>query len=799
MSVVDFYPEHIIADLSKSGLEPGDLRARQLGPNEKHATNTPASVDGYVIPYFTWQQKPLPFYRARLYEWEPKYKQVANQPNHIYFPPGFAQLVLSPDCKCIILLEGEKKAACGVKHGYATCAVGGVDSWRNRIISMPKDTQLVQGKNNSVVAKLAAGAELQAHTDKLAVGMEDLIGLITQKKIPIVIIYDSDDKGKLNPDVQAAAALLGYELRHRGIPAKHIRQLILRPTAFYSEDKLGLDDFLVHPKLGPEMFEKQLQEVLSARSAFPRHPNPKGYINKKLQRSRMPRSDMQALATAVLCDLDSRGLRLRCPADDRLYYFHSLTHELLPVHFQLKQGFANSPFGVKLYRDYNLGAADYRILQWVETQFTGEEPIADVDPERVITVRGDAVYYQLSGGKMLKITGQNIFLLDNGTEDILFEATAVEPLDAIKVMAAIGKIEKLPPDQPMPSYWYDVLKDARIHASDGDNARRILALLYSISPWFYRWRGTQLPIEMMVAEPGAGKSTLYQLRLDILTGIPTLRNAPRDMRDWTASVAATGGLHVTDNVNMSNSQLRQELSDELCRIVTEPNPHIEARKLYSDNELVRTPVKAVFALTAVKQPFNNSDIIQRSIITQLDKGDAEVEYEAGWEQRQLAAHGGREGWIAFQAVFLKRLLARIQEKWNPQYKAKFRLINIEQLLMLAAEVYGWDPTWIPEYLEKTRNKSISESDWALEGLKAFADDHRSQYGDNNPTRRISAQDISAYFEGDDDFGGCTILANPRQLGKYIAQNRNMVSTIVGISEKGAPYANKTMYWVHTPK
>jgi hypothetical protein len=797
MSVVDFYPEHIVTDLSKSGLEPSDIRTRPLGPNEKHATNTPTSVDGYVIPYLSMEGKPLPFYRARLYEWDPKYKQVANQPNHIYFPPGFWQVANTRDTKCIILVEGEKKAACAVKHGYAACAVSGVDSWRNRIISMPKDTALVQGKNNTVVAKLAAGSELTERTDSLAVGMLELINLLIAKSIPLVIVYDSDDKGRIKPDVQAAAAILGYELRHRGVPAKHIRQLVLQPTKAYEEDKLGLDDFLVHPKLGPKLFAEQLQEVLDAKSAFPKHPNPKAYVNKKLQRSRMPRSDMQALSTAVLCDLDSRGSRLRCPADDRLYYFHSLTHELIPVHFMLNKGFANSPFGVKLYRDYNLGSADYRILQWLETQFTGEEPIAEVDPERVVTVRGDALYYQLSGGKMLKITADSVFLQDNGSDDILFEAGACEDLDKVKVMAALGEAQKL--SDPLPSYWYEVLKEARVKDTEDDRTRKILALLYSISPWFYRWRGTQLPIEMMIAEPGSGKSTMYQLRLDVLTGIPSLRNAPRDMRDWTASVAHTGGLHVTDNVNMSNSQLRQELSDELCRIVTEPNPHIEARKLYSDNELVRTPVKAVFALTAVKQPFNNPDIIQRSIITVLDKGDEEVEYEAGWEQRQLNRFGGREGWIAFQVVFLQRLLRKIRDKWDHGYRAKFRLINIEQLLMLAAEVYGWDPSWIPDHLEATKNKSISEADWALEGLKAFADDARAQGFENDGSRRYSAQDISAFFEGDEEFGGCSILVNSRQLGKYLTQNRNMISTIVGISEKGGKYANKTMYWVHTPR
>ncbi|WP_324001730.1 hypothetical protein, partial [Parvimonas micra] len=148
---------------------------------------------------------------------------------------------------------------------------------------------------------------------------------------------------------------------------------------------------------------------------------------------------------------------------------------------------------------------------------------------------------------------------------------------------------------------------ARVKDSEDDRDRKILALLYCISPWMYRWRGTQLPIEMMIAEPGSGKSTLYQLRLNIMSGVAKLRNAPKDLRDWTASVSGAGGLHVTDNVHMGDNSLRQELSDELCRVITAHNPVIERRKLYSDNDVVETPVKCVFAVTAIKQPFSNAD------------------------------------------------------------------------------------------------------------------------------------------------------------------------------------------------
>jgi hypothetical protein len=800
MSVVDMFPEEVRADFLESGIDPGQMRVRPLGPNERAATNTPSSVEGYVIPYPDIRGRPLPFYRVKLFNTEPKYKQLLNQPNHVYFPWGFSALFRDSAKlpRCVILTEGEKKAQCAVERGIPCAGLGGVDSWRNRLISIPKGSTLQQGRANSVVAKLPSGSEATEKTDSLATGMQDLIDLVLHYDIPLVICFDGDENGKVKADVQAAAAVLGYELRFRGIPSKNIRQLVLKPNSYYTQQKVGLDDFLTHDKHGIKAFQEQLGKVLDAPSAFPRHPNPKAFVNKRLQRTRMPRSDMQALSTAILCDLDTRGGRLRCPDDGRLYYFFRTAHQLIPVHFNLNKGFANSPFGVHLYRQYNLGQADQRLIDWVESQFTGEEPITDVDPERVVTVRGDAIYYQITQGRMLRITGDAIEPMDNGQKDILFESGVVEDVDETLLLKNITELNSQEVIQP---YWYETLKESRIpRQKDGEDYEiRTLALLYSISPWFYRWRGTQLPIEMMIGEPGSGKSTLFTLRLDILTGQPRLRNAPRDLRDWTASVAATGGLHVTDNVNLSNSQLRQELSDEICRIITEPNPAIEARKLYTDNELVQVPVKTVFAVTAVRQPFNNPDILQRAIITYLDKGDEEVTYEASWETKQLNRFGGREGWLAYQIVTAHRVLKLVDKQWDPKYQAKFRLINLEQLLRLCAQVYGWEDEWIAHHLEEVRDKSVATSDWALEGLTTFADIWR---GDpravNNKRMHFSAAEISAWALGDDDFNKCQMLINSRQLGKYIAQHKNLVSRIAGISALDGLIGNKVAYYAHEP-
>jgi hypothetical protein len=793
MSVTQLYPEFIADDLAKSGLEVSDINARPLTEAERHATSTPQNVDGYVIPYRGIGGNAVPFYRARLINWDPKYKQLADEPNHIYFPKGFWDE--SHDANYILFVEGEKKAACAAKHGFAAVAAGGVDSWSNKTVSLPKDAKLSKAKDGRIVAKLQAGLEDSGHSDELASGMKELIDLVIKKDIPIVICYDSDDRGKVAPNVQAAAARLGYALRFHGVPAKNIRQFIIEPPKGYLQDKIAIDDLLEHTQISANQLDRAIKRIIAKPSAFPRHPNPREYINKKLRRGRMVREQLQALATSILCDLDANGSRLYCRDDDELYYFSRTSKRLMRVSFKLNENFAKSDWGVYLYQNYNLSSADERILVWLEALFSGEDPIAEVNPERVIAVRDHAIYYQISSAQMIKVTSKVIRVLDNGSDDILFLSDAVEDLNKAEL---VQEINKLLEQDELPNYWYEVGKLTRIRDDEDFKQAKLLSYLYSISPWFYRWKGTQLPVEMMIGEPGSGKSTLFQLRLSIINGRPRLRNPPKDITDWGVSVGATGGIHVTDNVNMQNSLLRQSISDEMCRLITEPDPTIEKRKLYTDDDMVYIPVKTVFAITAVKQPFTAADIIQRSVITYMNKGDEAIEYVGDWAGMQLNRFGGREGWIAQQLVFLHRALDYIQKNWDKKYKAKFRLINVEQLLKVAAKLYGDESDWIVPYLEDSQADRIAENDKVLGGLRKFSEWAIYKVGKHNHSKRFTSKDISEWMLDQSDYANVGLLTNSRSLGHFMINNPNLLATVAGITAS-TPKNNAKAYVVHEPK
>lgn len=788
-------------DLQKSGLVASDMNIRPLSSPERAMTMSPHSVNGYVIPYYTLYGRAEPFYRVRLFNNLPKYKQPKDTPSYIYFPPEF--LACAKKSPYILITEGEKKAALATKLGFPTCALGGVDAWRNRTITLPADSELQQHKSK-VTAKLPSHTEGAEDTSGLATGLQDLIDFVLHHKKHVIICYDADLDVGIKASVQRAAATFAFDLRFRGIPFDHIRQIVLPPINLEAgplpkdkDPKLGLDDWLM--QVSKERFQTLIDGCLKKRSAFPRHPAIRDLINRKLQRPNLSRKEVQQLSIAILSDLDANGIRLVSSVEGQTYYFDFVTRKLLKTTFIERNNDASgSPFGQFLYKRYGISGADKFLITWLAAQFTGEDPIEEVSPHRVIArlnTTDDCVYYQLSDSQYVKVDKTGIEIFDNGENGILFESEQVLPLDPAKVLRYFDEHNSGP---EVVNHWSNVL--SRVRLRDQNGQRKVTSLLYHMSPWLYRWRGMQLPVEMVIGESGSGKSTLCELRLAIINGDTRLRNSPSDLKDWHASISNAGGLHVTDNVQLVDRSLRQRLSDEICRIITEPNPHIEQRKYYTNNELVRIPIRAVFALTAIQQPFQNADLLQRSIILDLDKstslegGRAAVMYDSEWRQAELLRLGGREGWIAYEMVVLHRFFKLVEKKWNPKYQAKHRLINFEQAMLLMAEVFGEESDWIPTYLAGIVDKNLADSDWTFEGIKAYVD-YANKY--LKADKYHVAGDIVEFAMSQEDFEKCEMLTNGRRLGRYLQTHKSLVASSLGLVDKGQRN-NRQVYQIVPP-
>lgn len=812
-------------DLKLSGLSPDYMDIRPLDVPERASTQIPRDVEGYVIPYFTIDGARTGFYRVRTFDYNPKYKQPKNTSNYVYFPPKFKELVNGHPY--ILVTEGEKKAASAAVRGIPAVALSGVDSWRNRTTVLPEGTELKPGKREGeIIVKTPEGARIDEGA--YAKGFEELVKFAVERKLNFVICYDTEDNPDHLPyDVQRAAAVLGYELRFMGVPVSRIRQLVLPPIL--TPRKTGLDDFLTNAVEGTRHLERLIQETLQKRTAFPLHPNVREFVNKKLDHARLDRKETQSVALAILSDLDAAGCRYRSIAGDRMYYFDETNRGLMraTVGSSGREQLLEAEFSRLLYQRYGLSAADNRVLQWLGAQFSAEEPVQAVSPHRIVFADHDknTIRYQINDGQYACITSSPdapATIHDNGHGGFLFESGLDNPIEAKDLVLEITRQQQQVADsstRTIPCWWEEVLADTRLKNRADPNVIKFAALLYYISPWLWRWKGTQLPIEIITGEAGSGKSTLCSMRLAVLLGSPLLRNCPSDLKDWHASVTNSGGLHVIDNVKFTDRNLQQRMSDEICRLITEPSPHIEMRKYYTHSDLVRIPVEAAFAVTAIQQPFPNADLIARAVIIELDKdpyhthsgyktnadntalltmteADTSIEYASDWVDMHLNApnKNGRAGWIAHHILVLNRFFQLVEESWDPQYRAKHRLINLEQAMIFMARVFGWPTDWIQDFLSGQTVRQISDADWTIEGLTEFANFMRQMHKQDVSRMAFSTSEIVAWAQASEDFQDSYQLTNARKLGRYMSQHRQLVSSIAGMQEAGLK-SNKMLYKV----
>jgi len=211
----------MLKKLADSLLDEADAKKllfKPLTADQVKQLDVPASVSGFIIPYFSVDGKPTKFWRLRYLEDTRKgfdilsgrkplrYVQSAGGVNEVYLAPfsDWKMLLENVDVP-LVITEGELKAACSCKVGIPAIGLGGVWCFKS---------------NHNKMAMLPSLLKFR------------------WKERTVIICYDSD--AVTNPQVVMAENWLAQELTNMGA---HVKIARLPPND--DGTKVGIDDYLL--------------------------------------------------------------------------------------------------------------------------------------------------------------------------------------------------------------------------------------------------------------------------------------------------------------------------------------------------------------------------------------------------------------------------------------------------------------------------------------------------------------------------------------------------------------------------
>jgi hypothetical protein len=772
-----------VEDLQRSGLDDSTIEAAGIidggiDPTVADLLRERYKVTGYKLPYFGADRKQTKHYRVKVLEslnghTPPKYIQPKSSGNHLYIPPTLH--ALAPKWKSdynlpLFITEGEKKALAAVQAGIACVAVGGVFSWRTHIHTLERGVLRVEDKASKAIVHLDDRGE-KAYRMEVAPELDE----IYWRGREVYLIFDSDAES--NTEVQRACFEFANWLDDRGaipkqlslagsVPAGDLERAGFDPNA-----KLGLDDvLLLRPAFSEDLKDPHWRDDNGFR---PLPSDPYAWVTDQLNDGRANRATQERVSTFAINWLDANGTRFM-GEDGTYYYFDESTRVLHD--FRAGPNLATlreTSFGHLLVEQLGIDPADSSTLGRLVGRFPLGAPV--ISPYRVIAhspLHPDTIYYQVSDADVIKIDAEGLDLISNGDDDILFHQGSVKPLDLDAFVEAADAWER--PKTPL---WYQALSTLNIEPMGEltrDETLKLLACTFYMSPWLQRWRGMMLPLEIAVAEPNSGKSFTYNVRKGILTGKTSLSGLPNDFKDWVAAVGAAPALWVCDNLGNVRSEYWHRLNDELARLITDPSPSVELRKLYTTATTFRVPISSAFAITTVRNPFTAPDVLQRSLVYHLSAipvGDRDPD----WVTDRMNA---RPQWVAEHVNLLHLFFKRVEKHWQPNFKSGYRLVHFEQALLHMGKVLGWDMSDVVKKLAGVVAATVAEYDPIIEALSTFFD----EWSEKHSRRKVFYKDIINWVDADADerYKALRQFANPVVLGKYVQAHKYDIEQACGV-------------------
>lgn len=216
------------------------------------------------------------------------------------------------------------------------------------------------------------------------------------------------------------------------------------------------------------------------------------------------------------------------------------------------------------------------------------------------------LYIYNGGGKVYRLDGAAIEVVDNGTDGVLFRDTGIiEPFEALEPPAALGVPSLNDAILGIPNYETTVLKHTREQA---EMMARIW--LYAL---FFGEHMEARPHLVLTGPTNSGKTLVLQAISELLNGPgSTVSTIPHDRQTFETTVSNNSFVFF-DNVDTPNKWLMDALAEVATGI------QFTRRLLYSTNESVTYRVQSYLGLTTRDPWFSRTDIATRLIVLYVNR------------------------------------------------------------------------------------------------------------------------------------------------------------------------------------
>lgn len=453
-----------------------------------------------------------------------------------------------------------------------------------------------------------------------------------------------------------------------------------------------------------------------------------------------------------------RGIGRFISAGGRGFYFDSRTHKLLSIE---KDGVAWNGL-LTLELDINPADEERRFVhEFLAAYAIGRGEASEIHVFAFYDRKHHCLYVSIGDGRMCRMDGAKIDIIDNGSEGVLF----LDPPDFTPFTPDYNDAPDISIDSLIDSASFERGEGTRLQPKH----QKLIFKLWLLSLFFRSLLPTR-PIMCLVGEKGSGKTTLLRLVMRTLFGQGEQVILLPDKQEDLLPKLTAHYLVVIDNADSSVKWLCDLLA------VSATGGKFTKRVLYTTNQEIDLPLRAYLAITSRTPKFRRDDVADRLLPLNVVRRET---FTPEGELLRLVDEN-RPKMLGRLFTTLNKIVA-VLKRTETFPTSRFRMADWAALCWVIAGGSSSPDEWRQDFNDALTGMADLQDAFTLDGdplidlFESFA--QVPQNLERSWTAKQLFEQLHLYAN---ELGVEFPFANPRQLGQRLAQKATALGRVVGL-------------------